>query len=140
MRKATLTRQETADTGTFGMMTTDSGFQVYCGELPDRNNEPGKSCIPEGVYVCRWAKSPKHGECYYVTDVPKRTDIEIHSGNWCGDTSKGLKSDVEGCIILGNALDEIGGQKCLIGSRDATSRFADDLEKQDFQLTVLWQK
>ena len=136
MRKATLSRKEDGDSGTFGILSTDSGFQTYTGELPYRSNAPSRSRIPEGVYVCRWATSPKHGPCYYVTDVPDRRDIQIHAGNMCGDVDKNYKSDTEGCILLGNCIGELAGQKCMVASRDAVSRFYADLEHEDFQLTI----
>lgn len=139
MRKITVTRTESDDSGTFGLWHSDSGFECYSGELPDRNNAPGKSCIPDGVYQCEKRLSPKHGPCYYILNVPKRTDIEIHKGNFCGDVDKGLKSDVLGCMLLGNAIGEIAGQKCIIGSGDALSRAMADLDGEAFQLTIGYQ-
>ena len=138
MRTATLTRTETSDAGTFGIIQTDSGFSCYSGELPWRNNTPNISCIPEGVYVVHRIISPKHGPCYCLTDVPGRTDVEIHKGNWCGDESKGLKTDVLGCILTGNALGELAGQACVLNSKDALERLEQDLENESFQLTVKW--
>ena len=61
MRRVYIRRTETDDEGTFGVLTTDSGFQVYTGELPWRWNIPGKSCIPPGEYECIWTEKPKHG-------------------------------------------------------------------------------
>lgn len=138
MRYVTLTRTETGDAGTFGVIKTDSGFSCYSGELPWRQNLCEKSCIPSGVYVVQRFNSPKHGECYLITDVPGRTVTEIHRGNYCGDISKGLKSDVEGCVLTGNALGEIAGQPCVIASKDALARFEADLECLPFQLTISW--
>jgi len=138
MRKVTLTRTETGDEGTFGTLVTDSGFSVYSGELPWRGNKIGISCIPAGVYIVQRFNSPKHGDCYLITDVPGRTVTEIHKGNFCGDVSKGRKSDVEGCVLPGNALGEIAGQPCVIASGDALARLEADLEKLPFQLTVTW--
>jgi hypothetical protein len=34
--------------------------------------------------------------------VPKRSLVEIHPGNWAGDTQKGCYSDLLGCIALGH--------------------------------------
>lgn len=138
MRYVTLTRTETGDDGTFGLIKTDSGFSCYSGELPWRGNAIGISCIPAGVYVVQRFNSPKHGECYLITDVPGRTVTEIHKGNFCGDISKGRKSDVEGCVLPGNALGDIAGQPCVLASGDALARLEADLECQPFQLTIKW--
>lgn len=139
MRYVTLTRTETGDDGTFGIIKTDSGFSVYSIELPWRGNASGKSCIPAGVYVCKMAISPKHGQCYYVTDVPGgRTDIEIHSANWAGDESKGYKCQLLGCIAPGRAIGELVGQKAVLSSKDALCGFELDLDKEPFQLSVQW--
>lgn len=139
MRKVTLTRFQTGDDGTFGNLVTDSGLSLYSGELPWKGNAANISCIPEGVYIVQRIDSPKHGPCYCVTDVPGgRTMVEIHRGNFCGDVSKNLKSDVEGCILTGNALGDLAGQPCVINSRDALERFEADLESLAFQLTVQW--
>ncbi len=137
MRKAVLTRTETSNEGTFGTLVTDSGFSVYSGELPWRNNEKEISCIPLGVYIVQRIISPKHGPCYCLTDVPKRTDVEIHKGNYCGDVSKGFKSDVLGCVIVGNALGALAGQACVLNSKDAVARLEADLDHGPFQLEII---
>ena len=136
MRKVTIGRTESDANGTFGKLSTDSGFECYTGELPWKDNAPDISCIPAGVYEAEIIASPKHGNCYQVQSVPNRTMVEIHAGNFCGDTSQGLKSDVLGCIILGRAIGEIGNQKALLSSRDALQAFMADLNGEAFQLSV----
>ena len=138
MRKVSITRTESDDSGTFGNLRTDSGFECYSGELPWKNNAPLISCIPSGIYKVEKRKSEKHGICYGIISVPGRSDIEFHKGNFCGDEHKGLKSDVEGCIILGRAIGEIAGQKAIISSSDALHALEADLEDKPFQLTIEW--
>ncbi len=139
VRKVTLTRTETSNEGTFGIVKTDSGLSLYSGELPWRQNAHGISCVPALVCVVQRIVSPKHGPCYCLTDVPGgRTMCEFHKGNFCGDISKFFKSDVEGCIVLGNALGVLAGQACVINSKDAIARFEADLECLPFQLTITW--
>ncbi len=108
-------------------------------ELPERNNAPGFSDIPSGVYQCEKRISPKHGPCYYVLDVPGRSDIEIHSANWAGDTTKGLKCQLLGCLSLGRAIGELAGQKAVLSSRDALAGFESDLNGEAFELTIGWE-
>jgi len=136
LRKVTITRTETDESGTFGKLATDSGFECYTGELPQKNNLPDVSCIPAGNYGCAMRLSTKHGMCYGVENVPNRTDVEIHAGNFCGDVSAGLKTDVLGCIILGRAIGEIGNQKAILSSRDALQAFQNDLAGEAFALTI----
>ena len=137
LRKVKITRDPSEDAGTFGVLTTDSGFSCYSGELPWRENKTGISCIPPGVYKCEKREFPKHGKVYEVLSVPGRTAILVHKGNYCGDRNKGLKSDVEGCLILGNAIGKIGKQKALLSSRDALARFEADLDGEPFELTIV---
>ena len=57
-----------------------------------------------------------------------------------GDESKGLKSQVQGCIALGRSIGTIVGQKAVTSSRDALAAFVADLEKQPFRLHIAWDK
>ncbi len=140
VRTAILTRTETSNEGTFGLLATDSGFQCYTGEDPWRGNAKDISCVPELVVIVQRIVSPKHGPCYCLTDVPGgRTMCEIHKGNWCGDRAKGFKSDVEGCLIVGNAIGSLAGQACVLNSKDALERLEADHEYLPFQLTIRWQ-
>lgn len=136
MRQVQLQRTETSDQGTFGKLITDCGSEYCAGELPERNNQSGISCIPAGTYYCLWQFSPKHGLCYHVLDVPGRSDIEIHVANFVGDVNKGLKSDLLGCITLGMSIGILDGQKAIISSRGAVSRFQGDMLLEEFQLVI----
>lgn len=139
MRTAILTRTETSNEGTFGILTTDSGFSIYSGELCWRKNLHGISCIPAGVYIVQRIITPKHGDVYTITDVPGRDSILIHAGNWCGDVAFGFKTDVQGCVLTGRALGTLGGQASVMSSRDALKGLEADLESLPFQLTVRWE-
>ncbi len=138
VRTAILTRTETSNEGTFGLFSTDSGFSIYTGERPWRSNAHELSCIPSGVYVVQRIITPKHGDVFCLTDVPGRTGILIHAGNWCGDTALGFKSDSDGCILTGRAIGALGGQASVMSSRDALKGLEADLESLNFQLTIGW--
>lgn len=49
--------------------------------------------IPAGVYTCKPYSSDKFKDVFEVTNVPGRTAILFHVGNFSEDT--------EGCILLG---------------------------------------
>ena len=142
MRTATLTRNPSTDQGTFGHMLTDSGFVCITGELPWQDNAHNVSCIPAGQYLCKWLYSPSHGrDVYHVTNVPNRGNVEIHIGNWCGNVASGFKSDVLGCIILGDhyAMMAPPGMKPQMGVANSTAtvaKFESDFNQEDFQLTI----
>lgn len=68
-------------------------------ELPWLDNQRNISCIPKGIYKARKHKSPKFGECLWLQDVPNRSEILIHKGNFY--------DDVLGCIVIGTDLRDI---------------------------------
>lgn len=68
-------------------------------ELPNKDNQRRISCIPEGVYKARKHKSPKHGLSLWLQDVPNRSEILIHKGNY--------HTDILGCILIGSDLADI---------------------------------
>jgi len=68
-------------------------------ERPWLDNRPSISCIPKGEYTIKRVVKLKHGECFQVMDVPNRTDILIHKGNFVEDS--------EGCILIGEQFEDI---------------------------------
>ena len=101
----TIRRGPSRDWGTQGTATLDDGTQYSSLELPDRNNAPGLSSIPIADYAAVTQISPHFGVPVYVLQfVPGRSQIEIHPGNWAGDTTLGLYSDLLGCIALGTGF------------------------------------
>lgn len=97
----TLKRVCMTEIGTFGIMIEEEVPRVpFCLslELPWLNNEPSKSCIPKGEYLCKKIISPSRGEVYEVQNVPNRTHILIHKGNWTTDSL--------GCILVGEQFED----------------------------------
>lgn len=84
-----------------------------CLELPWKNNERRVSCIPTGSYKARKHRSPRFGNCLWIQDVPNRSEILIHAGNY--------HSDILGCILIGTDLKDINkdGYLDVINSRNA---------------------
>lgn len=76
-------------------------FQCFTLELPWVDNEKGISCIPKGIYRVEKYNSPKHGKVLLLKDVPNRTFIEIHAGNFT--------RQIEGCILVGAGIRYIDG-------------------------------
>lgn len=72
-------------------------FQCFFLELPDFDNQKNISCIPEGEYLLELYNSPSRG-CLvpqYV-DVPNRTYIQIHAGNFT--------RQIKGCQLIGDGV------------------------------------
>ena len=124
-----------SDQGTEGLLVSED-FNCRTLELPWRNNRRQISCIPPGIYDVEIRLSNKYGRIYWVRKVPDRTYILIHSGNYAGDKSKGLKSHVMGCILLGKKSGRLGGQVAVLNSRIAVRNFMEELEYQPFKLRI----
>lgn len=87
-------------TGIFHMFDDDElVFKCHMLEPPNINNEPFISCIPEGVYEVEKSISPTYGNCFHILNVPGRTDILQHNGNYLTDTL--------GCQLIGLNLVDI---------------------------------
>jgi len=99
--KATLKRQYLKGS-VKGHLTTSTGFECDTLELAWLNNERAKSCIPEGTYKVVPRNSKKYGDHLHVTDVPDRSLILIHWGNYAGSKNpKTGESDIKGCLLTG---------------------------------------
>lgn len=71
-------------------------FHCFTLELPWVCNEQNISCIPDGQYQGRLYRSPRHGDVVLLDNVPNRSYIEIHSGNFT--------RQVKGCILVGDSI------------------------------------
>lgn len=100
MIRMILTRKESSHEGTFGVLESEA-LLMFTGELPWHDNKRSISCIPPGTYLCKPHISPRHGKCFWLQDVPGRSEILIHAANWMGDSALGFKSHLEGCIGIG---------------------------------------
>ena len=130
--KITLIRTHSDDKGTLGMMFHNKDLICYTLELPWRDNARSISCIPAGKYICERWHSPTYGEVFVVTNVPNRTGILIHVGNWI--------SDIRGCILPGTQQSiQDGGldRYSVFNSGIALDGFMDLLkDEKEFQLEI----
>ena len=108
MRIGELIRLEESEQGTFGVLKLDKQLFCWTLEPSDRLNKPNESCIPAQQYLCRRVRSPKFGETFMITNVPGRTDVLFHAGN--------VKDDTLGCILLGQTLGKLKGQRAILNS------------------------
>ena len=131
--KVFLTRLESDQNQTLGVLQLFSGTEKYfeCKtlELPWKNNSPFVSCIPPGTYRARKHNSPKFGRSFHVLNVPDRSEILMHPGNYNRDTL--------GCILPGMAFKDIDGDglKDVKSSAIAIEHLWDALP-EEFTLTI----
>jgi hypothetical protein len=135
METVNLFRLKRSDQGTEGLLVYGD-FECKTLELPWRDNQPQISCIPAGTYDVEIRLSNKYGRIYWVRKVPNRTYILIHSGNYAGDESKGFKTHVMGCILLGKTMGFLGGQRAVLNSRITVRAFMEELNYEPFQLRI----
>lgn len=92
-------------------------------ELPDKDNQRRISRIPAGIYTAIVHVSPKFGKCLWLQDVPDRSEILTHAGNF--------HSQILGCILIGMDLADINGDGYLdvTSSRDAMNELMEYLEE-----------
>jgi hypothetical protein len=77
--------------------------------LPYLENHKNISCIPPREYKCERVTSAKHGLCFLINDVPDRSNILIHIGNYASEKilleraimNNLKKVDTLGCILVG---------------------------------------
>lgn len=133
---AILTRADSSDQGTFGRIVAP-GISLFTGELPWRDNQPSISCIPEGLYRVVWTFSPRFRRFMYLVDgVVSRSGIRKHPANLMGDAALGFKSQLNGCIALGERLGWMDGQKAILLSMPAVRRFEETMRRQPFTLEI----
>lgn len=144
MIDATLIRLVTGDLGTFGAIMFPDGFGLHTLELPWEENARDISCIPCGIYTCEIDDSPRWGSAYHVREVPGRSHILFHYGNWAGRKSMPhLQSKVAGCILVGLSREPIKGsgrdeeQLGLAKTRKACDDMMAHLKGEPFELLVM---
>lgn len=93
------------DQQTLGLLRVVEGgepvFQCKTIELPWRNNKRRVSRIPTGTYDTVKHNSPQFGASLWLQNVPDRSEILVHRGNYNRDTL--------GCILVGEDYRDIDG-------------------------------
>lgn len=111
-------KQTEGELEVFNEDTGELEFVCKTLELPWLDNQTSISCIPEGHYDVIPRTSQKYKNHLHVTDVPDRSYILIHWGNYAGSKNPRTGSpDIRGCILVGKSLTDINGD----GIRDITS-------------------
>ena len=94
-------------TATEGRLLVNGGFFCHTLELPKFR------CIPEGEYSIQLTYSPRFRRIMpQIMNVPSRSGIRIHAGNFVKDT--------QGCpLVAYEKGKDINGNPAIFRSRDA---------------------
>ncbi len=108
-------------------------FDCLTLELPNKNNQKNISRIPAGIYQVRKRYSEKHQWHFKILDVPGRTYILIHAGNFY--------TDIEGCVLVGDKLKDINkdGFQDVLNSRKTLDKILEIVPDQ-FELRIYDEK
>lgn len=109
----------------------DKVFEFHTLELPWKDNAHNVSCIPEGEYlVLKMPPTAKRKyEYFWVQDVPDRSSILWHPGNYT--------RDILGCCLPGEELKDIDKDGITdITNTTATLKILTALMPQKFKLTI----
>lgn len=132
MIKGILNRLEENDKQTLGHLTLYKDaiklFDCYTLELADKQNQVRISRIPPGSYQVQKRHSKKFGNHFHILDVPGRSFILIHSGNFY--------TQIKGCILIGNALSDINqdNERDVVNSKFTLKQLLKTVDK--FQLKI----
>lgn len=134
----TLTRFHWGDEGTFSNLVLPDGKVLICAELPWRDNKNDISCIPAGDYVATHIVRTPSGrsEVFALRDVPGRTGVLIHVGNYAGDVTRGFKTHSQGCILPGRVWGTLLGQRAVLASAPAMRQLNKAVDRKNFLLKI----
>lgn len=127
MKFAKLTRDTVLTDCILGTIIAD-GLVFYSMERPWLNNKQDVSCIPTGVYTCKYKAKSNNGklsDIYEIQNVPNRGGVLIHVGN--------VVTDSHGCILLGLGRDI--EHKKVVSSKLAMAQFI-ELMGEQFELLI----
>lgn len=132
MKLINLDRTQAEDKQTLGVLLHEGKTLAYTLELPWLDNQKSISCIPEGEYEVVSRETPhsrfkyKH---YHILDVPNRSYILIHRGNY--------HRQIEGCVLVGKSWKDIDGDgyRDVVSSKDTLDSLIEYLG-ESFRLKV----
>jgi hypothetical protein len=102
MQTLTIRRSIETDKNILGFATLTNSrskiiFNCVTLELPFLSNKKKVSAIPAGTYRAIKTKSNSKGEVLLIKQVPNRSSILVHVGNYSKDTL--------GCVLVGRNIE-----------------------------------
>ncbi len=128
--------EENYEHGTFGILKINK--EVFCFTLEPRDEENKRdiSSIPAQQYICEIRATGLSSimrlgfaKTFEVLNVPGRTNIKIHPGNFDEDT--------EGCILLGSSVGKLRKGRAILNSGNTWKAFMNRMDGiNEFHLTI----
>lgn len=128
-----LTREASNEKQTPGSLEIVESDQVIFAcktlELPWKGNQRNISCIPVGTYTVEKRFTPTRGDHFHILNVPGRSSILIHSGNYYSHTL--------GCVLVGEKFSDVNkdGFLDVVSSKLTLNKMNDILPKR-FIITI----
>ena len=97
--------------GMFGVYKYEGIPFAVTLEPPWNDNKENESCIPKGVYLAEYSKSPKYGMVYEFLNVPNRTHVLNHWGNRLENT--------EGCVLIAEKFGILYDKPAVLTSKNS---------------------
>lgn len=128
--KLTLTRYHSDSQVTLGVHKFEGLDHppIFTLENPWRDNKENVSCIPVGNYRCAPFSGEKYQNVYQVLDVPDRTFVLHHWGNYTRNT--------KGCILSGLGVEPSRPEPMITHSMDAINLMRRIIGDQEFDYEV----
>lgn len=129
MKKVKIQRAWSDSRATLGMLTIEGVFHnpFFILENPLRDTKVD-SRIPAGTYTCKPYSGTKYKDVYILENVPDRSAILMHWGNF--------EKDTEGCILIGESAGMMQNQPAIMNSKVAFKMFSDLIGKNPFTLEI----
>ena len=125
-----LIRQPSTPDGTLGTWFNPDGSELCKTiELPWLDNHPQTSCIPAMAVNFERYISPKHGQVWVATNVPNRSEIEVHAAN--------LARQLLGCLGVGDEFGVLDGLPAVLNSQATLAMLRETLP-ENFTLNIAW--
>ncbi len=122
--------EENEKYGTFGLIKINKEVFSVCLEPPDYENQVSKSSIPVQQYMCKRIVSPTFGETFEITNVPGRTHVLFHKGNF--------KRNTEACVLLAQYWGKLRTNERLVVNSGTTFQLFMEIMRpyNEFHLTI----
>lgn len=101
---------------------------IFTLENPWKGNQTNISCIPAGIYDCEPFSGTKYKDVYVVNNVPGRSHILFHTGNF--------ESQTRGCILPGLGVDPSKPEPMVTHSASAMHYLRSLISKESFMLEI----
>jgi hypothetical protein len=73
---------------------------------------------------------------YLLLGTEPRAGIRAHPANFCGDDTLGYRRQLNGCLAFAERFGWMDGQKALLVSAPAVTRFENHMGRKPFTLEI----